>query len=275
MNINIRDINKLNQKGIYAIVNSKTNKIYIGSTNNSFKRRLFFHINGLRKNKHENQYLQNSYNKHGENVFYFRILLICDDVLKWEQRALDLYKPFKKRGFNINPIANRPPLIIDKKIFLERSKTFKNTINNAIFYYKLVKNKEISIIDVPKKYINIVNHYLNNVVWNKGKSLSNEHILKLKNAERTFTEEGLKRRKETFKKIRSKISVYKEDVLLGIFDSAYEIERISKEENSIINLNVSLYRSRRGKELKTPNIFQACRTGKNYKGLFFKYYKPS
>jgi len=275
MTIYIRDLEKLNKKGVYAIVNTITKKVYIGSTNKSFKNRLMFHINGLKKNSHENKYLQNAYNKYGADKFYFRIMLVCDNVLKWEQRAFDIYKPFNKRGYNINIYSFRPPIITNKEVFSRRSKTFKETINTAISYYYRLKNNDILYQDIPKKYINIVNHYMKSVPWNKGKKLSNEHIEKLKNADRIMSETGLLKRRSRFKELRKKISVYHNNILLGVYSDAQEIVRLSKTENSEIWNNTSLFRSKSGKELKLPNIFQSCRNSKPYKGLVFKYFEPS
>lgn len=73
---------------IYQITNLKNNKFYIGSTNN-FKIRKQKHLWDLKNNKHVNKHLQNSYNKYGENVFEFKILLECDNIKEKEQEFLD------------------------------------------------------------------------------------------------------------------------------------------------------------------------------------------
>lgn len=58
---------------IYEIRNLVNNKIYIGSTIN-YKNRKRGHFNDLRNGKHSSSYLQNSYNKHGEEKFEFNII---------------------------------------------------------------------------------------------------------------------------------------------------------------------------------------------------------
>ena len=65
--------------GIYAIVSAKSGKMYIGQTKdkNGFMGRWKDHRYNLRRNRHNNIYLQRSYNKHGEDNFYFIILEIC------------------------------------------------------------------------------------------------------------------------------------------------------------------------------------------------------
>lgn len=45
--------------GIYKITNTKTGKIYIGSAVD-LRRRLYAHLKSLRRNSHDNTYLQNA-----------------------------------------------------------------------------------------------------------------------------------------------------------------------------------------------------------------------
>jgi len=68
----------LDKQGVYVIRCTESNKIYIGSTTMSFIKRYNHHFNQLENNKHKNSYLQNSYNKYGEESFEFDILEICD-----------------------------------------------------------------------------------------------------------------------------------------------------------------------------------------------------
>ncbi len=89
-----------NRSGIYAIVNLKTEKFYIGSAV-KLNSRKSLHLNQLRKGKHHSKYLQNSYNKHGEECFIFKVLEYVEDennLLKIEQKYLDIYfHPFEMR----------------------------------------------------------------------------------------------------------------------------------------------------------------------------------
>ncbi len=66
--------------GIYKITNTKTGRFYIGRAEykKGFFRRWYSHRWQLRKNIHENPYLQNSYKKYGESCFTFEILEIKD-----------------------------------------------------------------------------------------------------------------------------------------------------------------------------------------------------
>ena len=52
--------------GVYKIVNTVNGKIYIGSSKN-IDRRWNEHIRVLELNAHNNQHLQNAWNKYGKN----------------------------------------------------------------------------------------------------------------------------------------------------------------------------------------------------------------
>ena len=62
--------------GIYKITCLATNKSYIGQSV-SIKRRWATHKRELAKNIHYNTYLQNAYNKYGEENFTYEILELC------------------------------------------------------------------------------------------------------------------------------------------------------------------------------------------------------
>ena len=87
-----------NIRGIYCITNSVNNKKYIGQCGSAIgiRQRFNQHISNLRTNKHPSTYLQNSWNKYGEEAFRFEILLHTE-VLKaltpLEQTYFNLYRP--------------------------------------------------------------------------------------------------------------------------------------------------------------------------------------
>ena len=85
---------------IYKITNLNTNKYYIGSTVD-FKTRKKQHLWHLRANKHVNNHLQNSYNKHGEEFFEFKIIAEVNNIKETEQEFLDNLD-FTK-SYNISP----------------------------------------------------------------------------------------------------------------------------------------------------------------------------
>lgn len=91
--------------GIYSIINLINGKNYVGSSNDLDKRKNS-HFNKLKRGKHENKKLQNSFNKYGEEVFYFQILEECErsELLYNENKWFLLLNP----EFNILPIAGSP-----------------------------------------------------------------------------------------------------------------------------------------------------------------------
>lgn len=93
------------QIGIYKITNLITLEIYIGSSAGKYgiQKRWNEHRNKLRKNKHVNTKLQNSWNKYKENNFIFEIVELCpkEDTINREQYYIDTLNP----QFNINKCA--------------------------------------------------------------------------------------------------------------------------------------------------------------------------
>lgn len=91
--------------GVYAIVHCASGKQYIGSAV-AFSDRWHRHRYLLRKNQHHSLKLQAAWNKYGEGAFEFTLLLHCAraDLLMYEQRALDAYRPV----YNIAAVAGSP-----------------------------------------------------------------------------------------------------------------------------------------------------------------------
>jgi group I intron endonuclease len=92
--------------GIYAIVNLKNNKFYIGSSKNLYKRTQHEHKRSLDLNKHPNVYLQRAYNKDSK-YFIFIVLekVNIDNLLEREQSWIDELNACED-GYNLSPTAN-------------------------------------------------------------------------------------------------------------------------------------------------------------------------
>ena len=105
------------RSGIYIIRCLIDNKILIGSTNCMY-RRYFEHFSLLRENLHYNVFLQESYNRHGEENFTWEVVEECEESLLFEREQyyfnnllfaqeyiLNKDSRFQRLGFNIIPIA--------------------------------------------------------------------------------------------------------------------------------------------------------------------------
>lgn len=89
--------------GIYGILNIVNDKLYLGSAVN-LKRRWAQHVSDLKYNKHDNNYLQKSWNKHGQENFIFIVLEFCLNVEltckeQWWIDKLEVYN--RDIGYNI------------------------------------------------------------------------------------------------------------------------------------------------------------------------------
>jgi group I intron endonuclease len=97
-----------NSPGIYSIINNITGKYYIGSAVD-FYDRFMFHKWQLKNNRHNNDHLQNSYNKYGNCEFSFNLLELLspkDDLIEREQFYIDLLEAANPElGYNLSPTA--------------------------------------------------------------------------------------------------------------------------------------------------------------------------
>lgn len=76
---------------VYSIENTVNGHRYIGSTTN-YKSRWHTHRSTLRRGKHHSFILQKAWDKYGENVFEFKLLLVCpkEQRIEYETRLMPL-----------------------------------------------------------------------------------------------------------------------------------------------------------------------------------------
>lgn len=100
-------LGKANLSGIYRIINLTNGRIYVGSTSR-FRTRAASHINDLQKNRHNNTFLQNDYNKNGDS-FVFEVLEVVEGSqegrLKVEQKYIDEHYDNQKQCYNLTAKA--------------------------------------------------------------------------------------------------------------------------------------------------------------------------
>lgn len=102
--------------GIYRIRNIITNEVYIGQSVD-IDRRWTTHKRELRCNRHENQHLQDSYNKYGSDAFEYTVLEQCsaDILLEREKYHANLY-PNKYNMCDAGGGLNNPTEDVSRKI---------------------------------------------------------------------------------------------------------------------------------------------------------------
>lgn len=88
--------------GIYMIKNIISGLIYIGQTKQTFIKRFYAHNHDLKNNIHDNKWLQNSFNKYGENAFIFDIVCIASDESILDQLEMFYINEARKTGHCCN-----------------------------------------------------------------------------------------------------------------------------------------------------------------------------
>lgn len=146
--------------GIYKITNTINNKCYIGKSMRVFKR-WYEHKAHLRKNKHINIYLQNAWNKYGEDVFDFKVIEICEekDLKEREIYWMGYYNSlYKEWGYNLSDESKKGVDINKGERNKEYIKIYQISMEN-----ELIKVHD-SIIDAAL-HINIDAHQLGKKLW--------------------------------------------------------------------------------------------------------------
>jgi hypothetical protein len=132
--------------GVYMIYNIKNDKKYIGSSINLYER-LHKHFSLLRHNRHENQYLQNAFNKYGKESFRVEILKFCkeESLLGNEALLCEI----------INPEYNLTKDIIRNKLSPESIEKLKFTLKEGYRTKRIVSKstKPIMIYDLKGNFI--------------------------------------------------------------------------------------------------------------------------
>lgn len=153
-------------KGIYEILNTNTNKRYIGSSID-IERRWKEHDAMLRHNNHHSIKLQRSYNKtKDKDIFTYNIIESVTDLKilhEREQYYIDEYDSFYN-GYNCSMVDSI--IYFSTKTLTKKQKKLKQDIyyNNYMELYNTYKDN----IEISKTYLNRMNNkYYSWIQYNK------------------------------------------------------------------------------------------------------------
>lgn len=136
--------------GIYSITNQITGDKYIGQTKVSFEDRWKRHVNSLKSNNHDNDYLQKAWNKYGEGAFEFKAIHICDelDILNdLEIYYIKKYDTFNN-GYNLTSGGDCFNYEISEETRLKINEKAKEAIRNKSDYTEhQVANLKVLLTD--------------------------------------------------------------------------------------------------------------------------------
>lgn len=267
MKIITDNLENLSKIGVYKIQNLVNGKYYIGSTVDSFNKRLNHHYHALIRGNHKNEHLQNAWNKYGENSFEFIILEVCEleQVREREQYYIDQIP--ENLRYNINLLATGPCLA--EESIQKQVNSTKKFYKECLVYYEQFKEGEIGFDSIPKCYQKRIKSYIDYTPWNKGKKYeSTDHLKVPKKIKGDRSKD-----KNTKRNNLPIIYVYDENKnFIDSFRSAKDLEDLSLTLDLPIKSRFS--KPRRGipvNLLQSVNINKAAKTGNTYKGLYFSY----
>ncbi len=231
---------------IYKITNIYNKKVYIGQTKNQVTRK-YQHFYDLRNNKHKNQYLQNSFNKHGEKEFTFEVIEECnyENVDERERYWIKQYNSTnRKYGYNIEEGGCATKTLSQftrNKISKKARERFQNPLER-----QKASEKAIKRFQDPKE-----RERLSQI--NKGRVHNDEFRMKISQIHK-----GRKRPKSTRDAISKAISNY--------VKTPEHCKNISKSKTGT-NLGGEHYRSKKVICLDNEMIFDSLRDAWEYFGV--------
>lgn len=148
--------------GIYKITCIGNGKIYIGQSTN-IETRWKDHIRRLKTGKHDNQHLQNAFNKYGDKSFIFEVIEECDnnfdELNRLEIKYIRMLKATdRKIGFNISSGGGNAYSLYGKSKE-EIKDIYKRIVESRIKKWSITGNpkKGTHISDEQKKHLSKIN----------------------------------------------------------------------------------------------------------------------
>ena len=117
-----------NPKIVYAIKHNKTGRIYVGSSERA-SWRVKDHLNKLRRGSHENELMQQDFDKHGEDYSFYQL-----DVIPCQQKSnreyfwmMALGTFYEDKGYNYkDPMSKRYKIESFPKLEMENTEPVIN-----------------------------------------------------------------------------------------------------------------------------------------------------
>lgn len=258
----------LNKKGIYRIINTVTNKSYIGSTFKSFKTRWKQHLSKLDNNKHHSKELQNSYNKYGTDSFVCEILEIIEDksiLLDRESFYINKFDSVEN-GYNENPNPNTSPM-------LNTSSCIKSSETHKKLWEDLEKSmSREEFLEYKRKYLEKRGLVKGIIPWNKGITMTEEQTKNMKKPKKGGVTAAMKavhiKNGQLIKDRADFVIVYDlNNKWLNTFWCNSDLVEYSKSEFNTLPMKL-----RKGgtRILDSSKIANHIKDGKAYKGLLLK-----
>lgn len=236
--------------GIYFIKNKITGRVYVGSSadiQNRYRKHIFL----LRHDKHDNQYLQNSWNKHGEKNF--ELVIVEEGVLKINLLEREgFYIQNTEKIFNIHLYPSSAPYTgrseADKEIHREMMKERMKGEKNP-FYGKKLSEKSLTEM---KRKLSIIMTGENNPFFGKHHSEETKAKLSEKLKGRVMPESFYEKQKGNARGAKK-----------------YKVITPNGEEIKVFNLKKFCEEN----GLFSANAYEACSDNRIYKGYRFYHSK--
>lgn len=127
----------------------------------------------MKNNKHYNPYLQNAWNKYGEENFVFEIIEIVENeniLRNREQHYIDIFNSSNRNfGYNISQYAERPS---DQRKYI---KVYLTYLKNILCNSKISNTCKSFLFSI----LPYIEYKTNRLVNEKGKRITNKDLLKI------------------------------------------------------------------------------------------------
>jgi len=206
--------------GIYKITCNATNKMYIGSSIN-IQIRVGKHKKQLCKNTHHNKYLQNAWNKYGEENFKFETI---ETVVKETEELSNLLEARENYWISYYNSSNNE---IGFNLYQYARKPLGYKYSKEIIQKRIERNKKYGTFWMGKKHTEETKRKIS--IGNKNKTLTDQTKNKLR-----LSKIGTKSAIETKEKISNATKGINNPRAILNEEQVIQIRKMYKEKNMTI-----------------------------------------